>query len=73
MVVIPAAVQAFSKLGSYYSRRPDGVRNLFADGEEIKRGKGTELKSLRTYVAVGGPEQFELDGIIWKTSKADGG
>eukprot|EP00892_Ulva_mutabilis_P006174 jgi/Ulvmu1/3929/UM018_0152.1 len=62
--------QAFSKLGSYYARRPDGARNLFADGEEVKRGKGTQLVWLRTYVAEGGPETFELDGIIWKTSKA---
>lgn len=43
---------------------------MFAEGEEIKRGKGTELKWLRAYVTAGGPEQFELDGIIWKTSKA---
>lgn len=67
----PSHVQAFSKLGSYYSRRPDGARNLFADGEELKRGKGTELKWLRTYVAEGGPENFELDGIIWKSSKSE--
>jgi len=66
-------VQAFSKLGSYYSRRPDGARNLFAAGEEVKRGKGVELKWLRTFVAAGGPENFELDGIIWKSSKAGEG
>lgn len=59
----------FSKLGSYYAKPAGGARNLFAAGEEVKRGKGSQLVWLRVYVASGGPEQFELDGIIWKTSK----
>jgi len=33
------------------------------------RGKGTELVWLRVYVAQGGPEQWELDGIVWQTSQ----
>lgn len=64
-------VQVFSKLGSYYAKPDSGARNLFTAGEELKRGKGTELVWLRAYVASGGPEEFELDGIIWKTSKAE--
>jgi hypothetical protein len=63
------AAQVFSKLGSYYSKTPAGGKTLFAAGEEMKRGKGTELQWLRVYVAAGGPEEFELDGIIWKSSK----
>ena len=64
-------MQVFSKLGSYYAKLDGGGRILFAAGEEVKRGKGSELVWLRVYVASGGPEQFELDGIIWKTSKEE--
>jgi hypothetical protein len=63
-------MQVYSKLGSYYAKPESGARNLFAAGEEVKRGKGTTLEWLRVYVAAGGPEQFELDGIVWKTSKS---
>ncbi len=41
-----------SKLGAYYSRRPDGGRHLYAEGSPVKGGsRGTELASLRVYVA----------------------
>lgn len=63
------AQRVFCKLGSYYARRPDGSKTLFADGDETRRGKGAELQWLRAYVAEGGPEQYELDGIIWKSSQ----
>ena len=60
-----AAKAARSRLGSYFVRRPDGERTLFAAGE----GNRAQLKSLRAYVVDGEPEKWELDGIIWKTSK----
>ena len=56
---------AQSRLGSYYARRPDGSRSLFAADEDWKAATLTELKVL---VADGDPEQWELDGILWKTS-----
>ena len=64
-------LQVLSKLGSYYAKPPDGSRNLFAPGEELKRGKGTQLKWLRAYVAEGGPETFDLEGVVWKSSKGE--
>eukprot|EP01026_Neomeris_dumetosa_P055281 TRINITY_DN5015_c0_g2_i1.p2 TRINITY_DN5015_c0_g2~~TRINITY_DN5015_c0_g2_i1.p2 ORF type:complete len:316 (-),score=40.55 TRINITY_DN5015_c0_g2_i1:517-1431(-) len=54
-----------SKLGSYYARRPDGGRTLFADGENPK---STELVDLKIFVAVGDRVKWELDGIVWKTT-----
>lgn len=65
-------MQALSKLGSYYARMPDGGKTLFAEADLPAKGgrsKETQLTSLRAYVGEGGPEQFKLDGIIWKTSK----
>jgi len=53
------------RLGTYYARRPDGARTLFADGEDAR---ATELTSLRVYVAAGNAEAWELDGVVWKTS-----
>ena len=65
-LVIPldsrAPTRARSRLGSYFTKRTDGKRTLFADGEE----KGAELVSLRVY-ASSAKEVKELDGIIWKT------
>eukprot|EP00884_Botryococcus_braunii_P005326 jgi/Botrbrau1/14795/Bobra.105_1s0008.2 len=55
------------RLGTYYARRPDGSRSLFADDENIK---GTQLVDLKVWVAEGGPEQWELDGIVWKSSQS---
>jgi hypothetical protein len=49
---------------------PDGGNKLFAAGEEMKRGKGTQLVWLRVYVSDGGYEVHQLDGIVWKTSKS---
>jgi len=60
-----AAKAAKSRLGSYFARRPDGERTLFTPGE----GRTAQLKSLRVYVSEGEGEKWELDGIIWKTSK----
>lgn len=40
---------AYSKLGSYYERRPDGGRTLFADGENPK---GEVLKELKVFAGV---------------------
>jgi hypothetical protein len=43
-----------SKLGAYYSRRPDGGRHLMSEGSPVKGGsRGTELVSLRVYVGSG--------------------
>lgn len=48
----PAERLAKSKLGAYYSRRPGGGRHLFTEGAPVKGGaRGTELASLRVYVA----------------------
>ena len=60
-----AAKAAKSRLGSYFARRPDGERTLFTAGE----GRTAQLKSLRVYVSEGEGEKWELDGIIWTTSK----
>lgn len=53
------------KLGPYYARAPAGGKSLFGPGEG-GRG-GAQLASLRVYVAEGEGEQWELDGIVWKT------
>jgi len=58
---------AKSRLGTYFERRPDGGRTLFSPAE----GGKAQLRSLRAYVAEGGPEQWELDGIVWKTSREE--
>ena len=58
---------AKSRLGTYYARLPDGGRSLFAEGETGK--EGAQLKSLRVWVAEGGPEAWELDGVVWKTAE----
>ncbi|PRW18377.1 Interferon-induced 44 family [Chlorella sorokiniana] len=55
------------KLGPYYARLPDGGKSLFAPTES---GRGTPLAGLRVYLAEGGPEQWELDGIVWKTKRS---
>lgn len=55
---------AQSRLGSYYEKRPGGVRSLFAEGEDWKAATLTDLKVL---VAVGDSEKWKLDGIVWKT------
>jgi len=41
-----------SKLGAYYSRKPNGARHLFAEGAPVKGGaRGTQVASLRVWVA----------------------
>lgn len=57
--------KAKCRLGTYYARLPDGGRSLFADGESEK---GTQLTSLRVYVAAGDPEAWALDGVVWTSS-----
>lgn len=43
---------AKSKLGAYYSRKPNEGRHLFTEGWAVKGGaRGTNLTSLRVYVA----------------------
>ena len=51
--------------GTYYERLPDGGRSLFAASEA--KEKSVKLTELRIYVAVGEGEEWELDGIVWKT------
>lgn len=53
------------KLGPFFARLPGGGKALFAPDEKA----ATTLVGLRAYVAAGGPEQWELDGIVWKSSK----
>lgn len=53
------------RLGTYYAKLPNGERSLFAAGEQ---SKGTQLTELRVYVAEGDGEEWELDGLTWKTS-----
>lgn len=55
------------RLGTYYARNsclPAGGRSLFAKDESLK---GTELLSLKAYVADGPAEQWQLDGIVWQS------
>lgn len=40
---------AYSKLGSYFERRPDGGKTLFADGEDAK---GEVLRELKVFAGV---------------------
>lgn len=54
---------AKSRLGSYYEKLPGGGRSLFAAAEKGK----SELLDLQVYVAEGGPEEWTLDGIVWKS------
>lgn len=53
---------ASSRLGAFYSKMPDGDRSLFSDKQAV-------ISRLRCYVAAGGPEEWNLDGIVWKTSR----
>lgn len=65
----PNPREAKCRLGAYYERLPDGSRNLFAAEEKMRGGGGkAELVSLQVLVAEGKGEEWELDGIVWKTS-----
>jgi len=55
--------QAKSRLGSYYEKLPGRGRSLFAPEEKGK----TQLIDLKVFVAEGGPEEWTLDGIVWKS------
>jgi hypothetical protein len=57
---------ARSRLGTFYAKLPDGGRSLFAACEDPK---ATQLTGLRCYVAEGSGEAWQLDGIVWQTSK----
>jgi len=59
---------ATSRLGSYYMKKPDGGRSLFAPGEDPKRAA---VKSVRCYVAEGEGEAWALDGIVWSTQRKE--
>ena len=63
---LPPFPPTLLQLGPYYARLPDGGKSLFAASET---GRGTQLAGLRVYLAEGGPEQWELDGIVWKTKR----
>lgn len=52
------------KLGPHYARMPDGGKSVFAEGENAR---GAQLVGLQAYVAVGQGEEWELDGIVWRT------
>lgn len=54
---------AKSRLGSYYERCPGGGRSLFSP-DEVKSAMLTDLK---VWVAKGAGEEWQLDGIVWKT------
>ena len=56
--------EARCRLGTFYSRLPDNGRSLFAPGEDPK---SATVESLKCYVAEGSGEEWELDGIVWKT------
>jgi len=56
---------AKSRLGTFYARMPGKVRHVFAPQENPR---GAQLRRLRAYVGVGEGEQWELDGIVWRTS-----
>lgn len=53
---------AKSRLGTYYERCPDGTRTLFSSPM-----KSMQLTDLRVFVAQGKGEEWELDGVVWKT------
>jgi len=64
----PNDKEAKCRLGAYYENRADGSRNLFAKEEKARGGGGkAQLVSLRVLVAEGKGEEWELDGIVWKT------
>ncbi|CAD7701464.1 unnamed protein product [Ostreobium quekettii] len=54
------------RLGTYYARTPDGGRTLFSGSEASE--KEAVLTDLKVFVAEGEGEEWELDGITWKTN-----
>ena len=59
--------KAKSRLGTYYERMPSGARHIFASDEGSKSGGTTDLLWMKVFVAQGKGEEWELDGIVWKT------
>ncbi|GIL66755.1 hypothetical protein Vafri_20255 [Volvox africanus] len=59
---------AKSKLGTYYSRLPDGGRSLFGREDDPKRA---ELALLKVYVADARGVEWKLEGITWKSTVVD--
>ena len=52
----------YCRLGSHYEKMPSGDRSLF--GEKL-----AELSSIRCFVSAEGPEEWNLDGIVWNTDR----
>ncbi|KAG7669493.1 hypothetical protein Ndes2437B_g05671 [Nannochloris sp. 'desiccata'] len=52
------------RLGTFYAKMPDGGKNLFAPGEDLK---GAQVENIECWVGVGKGETWKLDGVIWKT------
>ncbi|GMH42943.1 hypothetical protein BSKO_10865 [Bryopsis sp. KO-2023] len=57
-----------SRLGSYYAKLPDGGRTLFSEKDDPKF---CQLKSLKVFVAQGSGDEWQLDGIVWKTKRVE--
>lgn len=60
--------RAKSRLGSYYSKLPDGGRTLFSDKDDAKY---TLLSKLQVFVGEGQGEEWKLEGITWKTKMVE--
>ena len=56
---------ATCRLGPYYEKMPDGSKSMFPGGE-----KSMEISRVLAFVSKQGPETYELDGIVWKTGRA---
>eukprot|EP00890_Picochlorum_soloecismus_P001076 jgi/Picsp_1/196/NSC_00195-R1_protein len=52
----------YCRLGSHYEKMPSGERSLF--GEKL-----AEISSIRCFVSAEGPEEWNLDGIVWNTDR----
>lgn len=55
-----------SRLGPYYDTMPDGLRTLWPGGEKVQ-----QVNRIVAYVSAQGPETYQLDGIVWKTGRAE--
>lgn len=58
--------RAKSRLGCYYAKLPTGGRSLFSTDEKLNK---VALKKLLVYVAEGLGDEWQLDGITWKTKR----
>lgn len=65
-VLTPGKEQmAYSRLGTFYEKMPSGEKSLF--GNE----KSAQIDRVLCYVAEGGPEEWELNGIVWSTRRSN--